>query len=84
MRIRDCPAAVSGNDRRQHALGAEWCLGSDVLHSPAGELLVIAIADPEAEKGEREALVPFVAAIVPEVDVTTGTLLLDPPEGLLD
>lgn len=56
----------------------------DVLHSPAGELLAITIADPAAEKGEREALVPFVAAIVPEVDLESGRVVLDPPEGLLD
>lgn len=56
----------------------------DVLHSPAGELLAIAIADPEADEGEREALVPFVSAIVPEVDLEGGRVVLDPPEGLLD
>jgi 16S rRNA processing protein RimM len=31
-----------------------------------------------------EALVPFVAAIVPTVDVAAGFLVVDPPEGLLD
>lgn len=31
-----------------------------------------------------EALVPFVAAIVPEVDLATGRLVIDPPPGLLD
>jgi 16S rRNA processing protein RimM len=31
-----------------------------------------------------EALVPFVAAIVPVVDLDGGFVLLDPPEGLLD
>ena len=30
------------------------------------------------------ALVPFVAALVPEVDVEAGRLVLDAPEGLLD
>lgn len=64
--------------------GAEVGVVRDVLHSPAGELLAIAIEDPEADKGEREALVPFVAAIVPEVDLEAGTVVLDPPEGLLD
>jgi 16S rRNA processing protein RimM len=29
-------------------------------------------------------LVPFVKAIVPEVDVAGGRLVVDPPEGLLD
>jgi 16S rRNA processing protein RimM len=31
-----------------------------------------------------EALVPFVSAIVPEVDLDGGFLVVDPPEGLLD
>jgi 16S rRNA processing protein RimM len=31
-----------------------------------------------------ELLVPFVAAIVPTVDVAGGFVLVDPPEGLLD
>jgi 16S rRNA processing protein RimM len=28
--------------------------------------------------------VPFVRAIVPEVDIAAGRLVLDPPPGLLD
>jgi 16S rRNA processing protein RimM len=31
-----------------------------------------------------EALIPFVSAIVPTVDVAAGHLVVDPPEGLLD
>lgn len=56
-------------------------LGSvvDVLHGGGGgELLVV------ARDGGGELLVPFVAAIVPEVDVAGGRVVLDPPEGLLD
>ncbi|MEV4251735.1 ribosome maturation factor RimM [Spirillospora sp. NPDC049652] len=34
--------------------------------------------------GRGELLVPFVAAIVPEVDVAGGRLVIDPPAGLLD
>ncbi|MFC5140334.1 ribosome maturation factor RimM [Actinomycetospora rhizophila] len=49
-----------------------------VLHGAGGELLAVA----RTEGGEL--LVPFVAAIVPEVDVAGGRLVLDPPEGLLD
>ena len=30
------------------------------------------------------ALVPFVTAIVPEVDLAGGRVVVDPPEGLLD
>ena len=31
-----------------------------------------------------EALIPFVAAIVPSVDLDGGFLVIDPPEGLLE
>ena len=51
----------------------------DVLHLPHGDVLVIARAD-----NGNEVLVPFVRAMVPEVDVASRTLVVDPPEGLLD
>jgi 16S rRNA processing protein RimM len=47
---------------------------TDVLHH-GQDLLVV---------GPRQILVPFVAAIVPEVDVSAGRLVIDPPPGLLD
>ncbi|SFT95592.1 16S rRNA processing protein RimM [Actinopolyspora lacussalsi subsp. righensis] len=58
--------------------GAE--LGSllGVLHAPAGELLRLSLPDG------REALVPFVADIVVDVDTDHGTVTIDPPEGLLE
>jgi 16S rRNA processing protein RimM len=34
--------------------------------------------------GDAQVLVPFVAAIVAEVDVSAGRLVIDPPPGLLD
>jgi 16S rRNA processing protein RimM len=49
----------------------------DVLH-PGQDLLVV-----RHDEGE-EFLVPFVKAIVPEVDLTAGVLVIDPPLGLLD
>jgi 16S rRNA processing protein RimM len=49
----------------------------DVLHS-GQDVLVILSAD------KREFMVPFVKALVPEVDVASGYLVIDPPEGLLD
>ncbi|MEJ2890002.1 ribosome maturation factor RimM [Actinomycetospora aeridis] len=49
-----------------------------VLHGAGGELLAV----DRVEGGEL--LVPFVAAIVPVVDVAGGRLVLDPPEGLLE
>lgn len=50
----------------------------EVVHGPGGELLVV--ARPELP----DALVPFVHAIVPTVDVAGGRLVLTPPDGLLD
>ena len=50
---------------------------TDVVHSPAGEYLLIRIDD-------RDRLVPFVRAIVPEVRLSAGTLIVDPPEGLFE
>jgi 16S rRNA processing protein RimM len=49
-----------------------------VVHAPAGDLL--AIGDPDG----REHLVPFVREIVPRVEVGAGTVVVDPPPGLLD
>ena len=50
---------------------------TDVLHY-GQDLLVV--RRPAAE----DCLVPFVKAIVPEVDVAAGVLVIDPPPGLLD
>jgi 16S rRNA processing protein RimM len=51
---------------------------TDVLHPPGLDLLVVRRPD------NREALVPFVADIVPEVDIAAGRVVLDPPVGLLE
>ncbi|MQA17483.1 MAG: ribosome maturation factor RimM, partial [Pseudonocardiaceae bacterium] len=58
--------------------GAELGVVTDVLH-PAQDVLVVARAD-----GAGEALVPFVAALVPRVDLAAGRLVVDAPPGLLD
>ena len=50
----------------------------EVVHGPGGDMLVL--ARPE----RSDALVPFVLAIVPTVDIAGGRLVLTPPEGLLD
>ena len=50
---------------------------TDVLHY-GQDLLVV------RHPGGEETLVPFVKAIVPEVDVAAGRLVIDPPPGLLD
>jgi 16S rRNA processing protein RimM len=51
-----------------------------VDHLPAQDLLIVA----PAEDREREILVPFVAAIVPEVDIAAGTVTVTPPAGLFE
>lgn len=48
-----------------------------VLHLPAQDVLAVRTAD-----GER--LVPFVTALVPEVDLAAGRVVVDPIPGLLD
>jgi 16S rRNA processing protein RimM len=50
---------------------------TDVLHLPDQDLLVIG-------RGDNEVLVPFVSAIVPEIDVAGRRMVIDPPRGLLD
>ena len=52
---------------------------TDVLHH-GQDLLVVRRAPGPAGEG----LVPFVSAIVTEVDVPSGRLVVDPPPGLLD
>lgn len=51
---------------------------AEVVHLPAQDLL--AITRPDG----TEVLVPFVQALVPEVDLAAGTLLVADPGGLLD
>jgi 16S rRNA processing protein RimM len=47
-------------------------------HAPAADLLVV------RRPGGGTVLVPFVAAIVPEVDLDGGRVLVDPPAGLFE
>lgn len=49
----------------------------EVIHSPAADYLVVRVDG-------RECLVPFVAAVVPTVDVAGGRVVIDPPEGLFE
>jgi len=53
---------------------------ADVLHH-GQDMLVVDGAGPRAG---AEILVPFVAPIVPDVDMAAGRLVIDPPPGLLD
>ena len=67
-------AGLRAEDRDGVPLGVV----AEVLHPPGGDLLVVRRPDG------REVLVPFVARIVPEVDVAGGRCVLDPPPGLLE
>ena len=51
---------------------------AEVIHLPAQDLLAIV-----TESG-TEVLVPFVKQIVPEIDITSGVVVLNPPPGLLN
>jgi 16S rRNA processing protein RimM len=72
------------HDTQLMGLRAELVDGSalgevaDVLHLPHGDVLVV------RRDAGTEVLVPFVKAIVPDVDVAGGRLVVDPPQGLLD
>ena len=64
---------------------------ADVLHYGQDLLVVRRDGDQDGDQdGDRDAgkageyLVPFVKAIVPEVDVSAGVLVIDPPPGLLN
>ena len=80
------PETGAPDEFRDHeliGLSVRTCAGdpvgvvTDVLHY-GQDLLVVRPPDG------REHLVPFVQAIVPEVDVAAGTIIIDPPRGLLD
>jgi 16S rRNA processing protein RimM len=58
--------------------GTVICAVDDVLHSGQDVLVIRPAA------GGADILVPFVKAIVPEVDVAAGTLVIDPPPGLIN
>jgi 16S rRNA processing protein RimM len=58
--------------------GAVLGVVHEVVHMPGQDLLAVTAQDG------REVLVPFVAAIVVEVDVGGGTMVVDPPHGLFN
>ncbi|MFL6240905.1 MAG: ribosome maturation factor RimM [Actinomycetes bacterium] len=60
--------------------GAELGEVVEVVHLPAQDALLVRPGD-RPEPG-ADVLVPFVAAIVPEVDVVAGRVVIDPPGGL--
>ena len=51
---------------------------AEVLHHGAQDLLVV------RREGREDALVPFVSALVPEVDLTAGRIVVEDRPGLLE
>lgn len=83
----DVPEPVDPDEFLDHqliGLRAETPAGEplgDVVaidHAAASDLLVLRLPSG------RDAMVPFVRAIVPEVDIAGGRLVVTAPEGLLD
>ncbi|MUL42175.1 ribosome maturation factor RimM [Streptomonospora sp. PA3] len=82
----DVPPADDPDEFNDHELiglraetteGTEVGTVADVLHN-AQDVLVI------TDSAGGEVLVPFVRALVPEVDTGAGRLVIDPPPGLLE
>jgi 16S rRNA processing protein RimM len=83
----DLPAIEDPDEFSDHDLVGLLAVDADgqrlgevvrIEHAPASELLVLRRPDG------RDALVPFVKAIVPEVDLAGRRVVLAPPEGLFD
>lgn len=55
-----------------------------VDHFPAQDLLIVRPSTGSGTGGSGEVLVPFVKAIVPEVDVAAGRVIVTPPAGLFE
>lgn len=70
------PHELVGLEAR-HVDGRVLGVVDGIEHLPAQDAIVL------RESGGERTLVPFVAAIVPVVDVAGGFLVLDPPGGLL-
>jgi 16S rRNA processing protein RimM len=55
-----------------------------VDHFPAQDLLIVRTSTSSGADGDREVLVPFVKAIVPQVDIAAGRVVVTPPPGLFE
>jgi 16S rRNA processing protein RimM len=81
----DLPALEDEDEFYDHQLvglrvvdpsGAALGVVGDVLHAPAAPVLVVTRPDGSTE------LVPFVAAVVPTVDLAGGVVVVEPPDGM--
>jgi 16S rRNA processing protein RimM len=88
--VTDLPPLEDPDDFYDHqlvGLTARLADGSELgevtaIRHEGGDLLVVRRTDGGGES--PEALIPFVAAFVPTVDVDSGFVVVDPPEGLLE
>ena len=64
--------------RVESADGVAYGTVSRIDHAPSSDLIVLAKTDGGT------ALIPFVSAMVPAVDLAGGRVIVDLPEGLLD
>lgn len=70
--------SADGGDADGDADGGVIGVVREVSHLPGQDLLVVVTPD------EREVLVPFVSAFVPQIDVSAKRIVITPPEGLLE
>ena len=76
--LEGCEVVVDGGDSDGDHGGAAIGVVREVSHLPGQDLLVVATPD------EREVLIPFVSAFVPQIDVSAKRIVITPPEGLLE
>jgi 16S rRNA processing protein RimM len=57
---------------------------TDVLHYGQDLLVVRRDSPGNGTSAPGECMVPFVKAIVPDVDIKAGVIVIDPPPGLID
>ena len=76
--LEGCEVVVNGGDSDGDPSGAAIGVVREVSHLPGQDLLVVVTPD------EREVLIPFVSAFVPQVDVSAKRIVITPPEGLLE
>jgi 16S rRNA processing protein RimM len=69
---------VGGEGVDGYPAGTQVGVISRINHGPGADMLIVRRAD------DRETLVPFVAAMVPTVDLAGGRVVITPPVGLLD
>lgn len=55
-----------------------------VDHMPAQDLLIVRLHADASHSDGDEVLIPFVKAIVPEVDIAGGRVVVTPPAGLFE